>query len=1238
MSSLHAKSPWAIAAIGSAFRIRKQICATVISVLAFQGLSSAAILPPNYSHGVTDVAAFPTDDGWQHVIALHAGVLTEVYFGKGTGRDDVGEVPGALASAAYEAPAFGSHRMMVVLQNDGDIVQTWFRSDGDVGSRVLGNISATIDIAAFEDQAGLDHILVLTTDGHIIELTAKSNTAAVPRILGQVPGADRIAAFQALDNHKCIILIASPNGQVQQGLYPIGGSMVISPLIERGVPLADISGFYSSDDQFRHAIIVDASGAVREFFYNLNNENGVHLVGTAVAPYRVAAYVTKDHWRHVILGGSDGHLRELAFYNGQRTDSPLGDIAPAAPAASLAGPWLESSKNSTQYKPSTAGLTFALAGTEAVRYAVSLNAGIWSSSTGLPWVPLNSPRYAQSISVDPTDASHVFAGERDGDAGSTPALGQNQVGLWESTNSGGMWNYVVNPLTLSHPTGGTTITCKSQAIPAIAATSDGGAIVATACAVLRRIGRTAMFTAIDAFWGLGPFTAVAITQTDKRQFIWARTPNVLYWLDVTANVLHQQLIPALADDSKGIQQHLILCCDDLTARGQGFGFAAYGSRASLVVLEDNPKTSPRVASLEFDAPTGTWTVDAVNVGAGTGLGGRVFIKADQADAYTQRTGQAFALLMSGAQTVFLGTPRGNPEIEGTARGVNWRPVAETHWLPGPGDHYLLSTQSNVHNDIWDAHVSQNPADAVLLIACDGGVSMSPIGNILSTPVNKSPDYGPINDGLNTQHIQSMAIVDPSYAHRSAVVTASVDNDAWWRGAAPFAANDHEWKFDDYLGDTNFIYADQKITDSVVIWRNRTTNGVVRHLADASPSKDGTENAFPTDEFRNEHRFAVMPHTNNDGTASTLYMAALTHPKEKQTETHSGECDDYFNVGPIDGTPLAISIIYTNNYQQHRKIGVNGAGDGWDLAFSAPQGGQRLWALAGRPNPTYYVYAENDDTNIPAIFVRPSGATDWSPAAGITDALFSVPYCAVNGPVFPNAYDPSVVYALTTNGVWRLSGTSFVKETALTKLVTRSGTYSITDDYEGGTSDSGDADGHELHQSQARKLATLVDVQFDASDPYRTVAASAYGSVFFMDQREGFWRDLTPFLPGPATAISSVAIAHDGVYVGIEGRSVWRITLPELGLQAAYFDDPQSNSTLAILRSSDGNPIPQTQVTVMIMSAINAASIVATVSTASDGSVPFPSGTSILSLAGRAVRLTSAANAYIAPAVQTKQIP
>jgi hypothetical protein len=112
-----------------------------------------------------------------------------VYFGKGIGQDNVGEVPGPLASAAYEAPAFGSHRVMVVLQNDGNIVQTWFRSDGDVGSRVLGRIAATIDIAAFQDQNGLDHILVLTSDGHIIELTAKSNTAAAPRILGQVPGA-----------------------------------------------------------------------------------------------------------------------------------------------------------------------------------------------------------------------------------------------------------------------------------------------------------------------------------------------------------------------------------------------------------------------------------------------------------------------------------------------------------------------------------------------------------------------------------------------------------------------------------------------------------------------------------------------------------------------------------------------------------------------------------------------------------------------------------------------------------------------------------------------------------------------------------------------------------------------------------------------------------------------------------------------------------------------------------------
>jgi hypothetical protein len=482
-------------------------------------------------------------------------------------------------------------------------------------------------------------------------------------------------------------------------------------------------------------------------------------------------------------------------------------------------------------------------------------------------------------------------------------------------------------------------------------------------------------------------------------------------------------------------------------------------------------------------------------------------------------------------------------------------------------------------------------------------------------------------------------VDPSYAHRSAVLTAAVDNNAWWRGAAPFAANDRPWEFDTFMGDANFFYVDPKVEDSALGWRNESANGVVRHLTNDRPSEDGSKTAYQVDEFRNEHRFAVMPRTDGDGTGSTLYIAALIHPGEKKTEMHAELCDPPGLVPGVDGAGLATSIIYTENFQQHREFGESGQGGGWKLAAAAPQGAQRIWALAGRPDPAYFAYAENDDNETAAMFKKTAGSPAWAPLPGITDPLFPVPYCAVNGPLFPNPYDPTVVYVITSGSVWSLTGSSFTPEAALTKLITRSGAYPMADNYEGGRTDNvGDTQGHDVHQSQARKLSTLVDVEFDAADPYRTVAASAFGSVFFKDQRETFWRDLTPFLPLPTTAISSVAIAHDGVYVGFEGRSAWKISLPELAPIAAFFESVRSTSELAILRTSDGAAAPGIAVTVTVMATPTTPAQVATVLTGNDGGVPYPPGTSASSLQGLVVQLVSAGSADMAPALRVAQVP
>jgi len=1195
--------------------------------------STASVLSTDYASGVTDVAAFPSEDGFQHAFALHAGILTEMWFGNGQGQDDVAEVPGAFASSAYEGKSFGSRRVLVVLQNDGDIVQTWFRSDGEAGSRLIGGVTGGADVAAFEDQKGTDHIEALQGDGHIFEFTTKGTGVINSRSLALLPGAERIAAYQDTDNHKCVVIVLFQSGEIEEISYATGDTPTISPVLASQQPLADVAAFFTPVDHMRHIITLDGMGTVGDISYpsGVKPQNLVTMeVGVAEKPHKVAAYSTADNWRHVILGGTDGQVRELAFSGNQRTNSPLGSFSHAQPSASVVGPAVEMYHDTREYDASPTGLTYALAGTEATRYAVSLNGGVWRSSTGLPWVSLqNSSRYAHSIAVDPHDVSHVFVGDRDGDA-SLPQL--NQAGLWESTNLGEKWGYALNPLTLQSPNPFTAAPCLFQGVPSIWALEDGGALAATQCVIVRRLGRSGVFEPLAGFWGFGAYTAVAATSSNNHQWIWARTATQVCWSSndgLTANCVP---IPTAAPDAKGVQRNI----EAEYSRGEDFGFAAYGSRVALVERADIPGTpSPRVASLEFDAVAQTWEVDTVNVGAGVGLGGRLFIRADSADAYTARTGQKFALLMSGAQTLFLGTPRGDPESEGSERGIDWRPVAESHWNPGPGDHYLLSSQSAVHSDFWDAHVSQNPADAVLLIACDGGVFSTPIGNILSTSPKKSPAYGDINDGMFTQHIQSMAIVDASYAHRSAVLTAAVDNDAWWMPAVPFADQDRPWGHDS-LGDGNFVFVDPGVTEATADWRHRSANGLVRDLTAKTPGHDGSVTAYPYTHFRSEHQYALMMRENSDAASNKLYMAALARKAKKlEDDTNAFGCDGRPTSTAVDGSSWDSVFFETEDYANHRSLHLPNGGSGWSLMGGAPHGAQRLWVAGKRTDPTFYVYSEDDSTGALSLWQQQGKQGTWEMMTAITSPLFQAPYCAVNGPLFPDPYDPSFVYAIAQTGIWKLSAGAFASDTILTALLTRSGTYPVTASFPGATASSQNGDDTlALHVSQARPLSTLVDLNVDDADPYRVVVASAFGSVFFEDRREGFWRDLTPFLPTPTPSISSVAIAHDGVFVGFEGRSVWKVSLPEIAPEASYFDGIGFGLGLAILRDATGAPVAGASVGVTVPATASQPGVSATVITLADGSVPYPPGTTATGsagLEGNVIRLVSIGTTDLAPA-------
>ena len=122
-----------------------------------------------------------------------------------------------------------------------------------------------------------------------------------------------------------------------------------------------------------------------------------------------------------------------------------------------------------------------------------------------------------------------------------------------------------------------------------------------------------------------------------------------------------------------------------------------------------------------------------------------------------------------------------------------------------------------------------------------------------------------------------------------------------------------------------------------------------------------------------------------------------------------------------------------------------------------------------------------------------------------------------GPVFPNPYDRTVVYVLTTNKGVQVSnqaGDNFQPDAQLNTLL---------------NSDAGDVN----------------QIAFNYDSPASVVVGTESGKLFF-SSGGGVWKDLTSFLPTVPIPIRSVAIDCEAIYVGTLGRGVLRVRHYSMG--------------------------------------------------------------------------------------------
>lgn len=808
---------------------------------------------------------------------------------------------------------------------------------------------------------------------------------------------------------------------------------------------------------------------------------------------------------------------------------------------------------SVNQRPLAAGVIADIAGDLDRLYVVSKTAGVWISSNGGAFGQSpGSPREANRIAIDPANKRRLAVGGRAGDAVNPQT---DTAGLYESADAGTSWTYTYDPFP---DTGG-------QQIYALAYTTKGTLLLGT----WRGVGRretgypAARFDYPTDVQG-EPIRALTLSETR----IWARTTATLFvsaddgktW---AAHPLPRKVdIPGFPGDT-AIYDHAFNGND--RAALAAFDDAAYITMHTTETLKSN-----KCLLLIFDARTGTFKTQLLQLGDGTGLGGARFIKAYTLSCPSLPAGE----IGQGRQLYYCAA-------QDIAQATSEKP--DRTLVFGPPVSTAGSGQPNVpvHSDIWAFHISPSmcpPANTQAWIGGDGGLYRSTGSSIKLNELT----WVTHDDGLHTHNIAQMTTVASTATAPAIIGYSTTDNDAWWRGS------DGTWHGTTELGDATPVIADAANRHRLILGRNYGLCDLVDLTNDTKQSISPNPDAI--------HLTAIQTPV-NETVPDKLDLVMLT-----RLPVH----DAANNALPMDlFTPGDTSNQFLLLRNQSFTDNPNGPASkfaGWAPAGpKLPGTPHRVWVSGGHAAPTYYLATTTSDGTISFFkYESSSGSTAWTKLlTGLVgpvgdDNAFTIQY----GPAFVSPYDADLIHAVATDtdhpaGAVFVSsdgGGTFAPDAVLTALLTNSGRYPI-----GNFSAAGPAQeiGSVFHGGT---MFTPSQVAHSRTNPDLLVACSPVTGVFVSHlgrpgksgtslTRGDSWRTLTPHLPDPYAYPSAVDLDLDRLYIATQGRGLLYAGNPYNTINpqpATFFDYAKAAARrLAVLRDNLNAPIPDASIELTI---------------------------------------------------------
>jgi hypothetical protein len=858
------------------------------------------------------------------------------------------------------------------------------------------------------------------------------------------------------------------------------------------------------------------------------------------------------------------------------------------------------------WSASATGLIYKLAGDANILYAVSLNAGVWKRHINGQWVQLtSSSRLTSSLEVDPASPRHLVSGDRDNDQSEADSsrFDLSIGGVWESFDAGDSWQWAFSPAAgMENPSAPAACkTAQSQAIPAILITPSGTIMAATGCGIVRKTSAGGIFNWSKTPSDLGRVTALSLSRVGPATFLWGlgvhlstKLTALLSSTDDGATWSFQD-IPA--DIAAGVPA-------DFGGSGDIFSLASFG-KSALMVFKHVPTTGDDNRSwlLYFDSTTGKFSTQIpANANDGTGLGGRRSFRTT-AVAPPFEVGNGLRIVFNAGQNVLEGIG-----IDGAGQ-IKWKHVLNTYCAG-------CSNTQHVHADLWDMLPTKNAKE--LFVSGDGG--------IYSKEGSKLKSY---NDGLHTQHIHTLAVLDSSSSALGPRIAYSTsDNDAWfWDGSSPSNPS-LRWKSYKSIGDVNWTDGDRANQELAL----EVLNGTFAEITSFGHKPPTLTQQVGGARIWLGCSKTIDPNTGKQacggaGVKPRNYFVIQSPPSASPSSQVNADLDVVWLTTPplqfMQGSAVVdlkkgtladevaglTTPILLRNFALAVQPSINHSRfKGWVLeSGNVPPGATRVWAST--PPSTsglatfslvYYVCTCDGSANgpFPQIFKRENGSTVWtklaiSAATGTGLKSFDVlkpvddsddkARLEIGGPLFVDPLDPNRLLLLTTDGVLQSDdgGNSWTRDAVLTALSTNSGQDPFAIGFPSGNTNN-------VAQG-TRGLAYMFISAVDFGRGTGEVAvASPFTGVFYKASPERPWLDATPLLPGPLPTVSSIALSNHEVFVGLEGRSLVKTVGLPLSRMAAWFQFPpvvlgrRTPPPPVRLMGANGMPIGSVQVKVTLI--------------------------------------------------------